>query len=58
MTHLSDLDVIRVLKGGGQLFPGGGHGFAVTAPRGEELDEVSAWKQEKSYIKNKAIAAM
>lgn len=41
-THLSYLDIIRVLKGGGQLLPGGGHGFAVTTPRSKELHKVGA----------------
>lgn len=40
--HLSNLDVVGVLEGGGQLLPGGGHGLAVAAPRGEELHKVGA----------------
>lgn len=39
-AYLSYLDAVGVLKAGGQLLPGWGHGFAVAAPRGEELDEM------------------
>lgn len=46
-THLPYLDVIRVLKGGGQLLPGRGHGFAVTAPWSKELNEVGTWSKWK-----------
>lgn len=46
-THLSYLDVIGVLKGGGQLLPGRGHGFAVAAPRSKELHKVGAWSKKR-----------
>lgn len=45
-THLSYLDIIRVLEGGGQLLPGWGHGFAVPAPWGKELHKVGAWSEK------------
>lgn len=55
-THLSDLDVIRVLKGGGQLLPGWGHGFAVTAPWSEELNKVRTWSKTRRVILKKEDA--
>lgn len=44
-THLSYFNIVRMLEGGGQLLPGWGHGFAVTAPWSKKLDEMRPWAE-------------
>jgi len=51
-AHLADLHVFRVLEAGGELLPRRSHGFAVSAPRGVELDEVGSWRTNQ---KNKLL---
>ena len=40
LTHLANLDSFGMFKAQSQLLPGRSQSFAVTTPRGEELDEV------------------
>ena len=40
LTHLANLDSFGMFKVQSQLLPGWSQSFAVTTPRGEELDEV------------------
>jgi hypothetical protein len=53
VTNLADLDVVGVLKAGGQLLPGGGHGLAVTTPGGKELDKVGPCGEEEKKKKRR-----
>lgn len=46
-----------MLKGGGQLLPGWGHGFAVAAPGSKELNKMGTWSEEKKTIKEKELTS-